>query len=124
MEDVYAVIYVGHIHQERQKAVNLPVQGPCKPCAIWQAYSVITQHMLLCSACLTCNIAAHLKVKVKEVARLNLGGCIQASLGRDEEGGGGAVPEGVCLSGHLCLCHCVCQLLQVAVSLQHIASCT
>lgn len=59
----------------------------------------------------------HLKVKVKKVSRLNLGGGIQASLGRDEEGGGRAVPEGVCLSGHLCLCHCISQLLQVAVSL-------
>ena len=61
---------------------------------------------------------AYLKVKVKKVSRLDLGGGVQASLGRDEEGGGGAVPEGVCLSGHLCLCYCISQLLQVAVSLQ------
>ena len=60
----------------------------------------------------------HLKVKVKKVSRLNLGGGIQASLGRDEEGGGRAVPEGVCLSGHLCLRDRISQLLQVAVSLQ------
>lgn len=64
------------------------------------------------------NTDAYLKVKVKKISRLDLGGGVQASLGRDEEGGGRAVPEGVRLSGHLCLCHRISQLLQVAVSLQ------
>ena len=44
---------------------------------------------------------ADLKVKVKQVPSLNLSGGIKAGLLGDEQGGGGAVSEGVCLSGHL-----------------------